>query len=102
MPGRRVTKAIHARVSGRVQAVGFRQSCRQVARSLSLVGWVRNLADGRVELFAQGPNDAVDEIIDWAWVGPAAALVSSVETDVVAEDPTLTDFFIQPNPSSHN
>lgn len=89
--------AVHAFVSGRVQQVGFRQSCRSKARSLDLVGWVRNLNDGRVEIFAQGQPEDVDRLITWAWSGPASARVSGVESDNTAVDRTLTDFFIQPN-----
>ena len=92
-------KAVHAYVTGRVQQVGYRQTCRSVARSLDLVGWVRNLQDGRVEIFAQGDSERVDRLIDWAWSGPSAANVTGVESDSVAMDQTLTDFFIQPNPT---
>jgi acylphosphatase len=91
-------KAVHVFVSGYVQGVGYRQSCRQMARALDLVGWVRNLSDGRVEIFAQGPDEEVNEILDWIWAGPATAQVVGVESDVVAPDATLTDFFIQSNP----
>jgi acylphosphatase len=91
-------KAVHVFVSGYVQGVGYRQSCRQMARALDLVGWVRNLSDGRVEIFAQGPDEGVNEILDWIWAGPATAQVVGVESDVVAPDATLTDFFIQSNP----
>jgi acylphosphatase len=91
-------KAVHAYVSGQVQQVGFRQACRQVARSLGLVGWARNLADGRVEIFAQGESDEVDRLVEWLWTGPALALVTGVESDAVASDRSLRDFFIQPNP----
>lgn len=90
-------KAAHAFVSGRVQAVGYRQGCRQIARSRGLVGWVRNLPDGRVEVFAQGPDQGVEHLLDWLWTGPSGARVTGVESDVVAVDDTLTDFFIQPN-----
>lgn len=90
-------KAVHAFVTGRVQGVGFRQSCRQAARRLDLVGWVRNLADGRVEMFCQGRSERVDELIDWVWSGPSAARVMSVESEVVPADPKLSDFVIQPN-----
>ncbi len=91
-------KAVHAFVSGRVQGVAFRQSCRQVARSLSLVGWVRNLADGRVEVWAQGSVEACDKLTEWLWAGPSPAAVTSVAADSVAPDVTLRDFFIHPNP----
>ncbi len=93
-----MTTAVRALVTGRVQQVGYRQSCRQVARSLGLVGWVRNLADGSVEVFAQGESDHVDRLVAWLWGGPAMAAVTGVESDVVAEDRTLRDFFIHPNP----
>jgi len=93
-------KAIHAYVAGRVQMVGYRQSCRAVARSHGLVGWVRNLRDGRVEFFAQGSAEGVDRLVAWAWAGPASANVTGVESDMVGHDLTLTDFFIQPNHES--
>lgn len=86
-------------MTGRVQGVGYRQGCRQVARSLDLVGWVRNLADGSVEVFAQGGADSVDKLVTWLWSGPGAAQVSGVQSDSVAADSTLRDFFIHPNPS---
>lgn len=91
-------KAVHAFVSGRVQGVTFRQTCRQQARSLGLVGWVRNLRDGRVEVWAQGDSDACDRLVDWLWAGPPAASVTGVEADTVAPDRTLRDFFIHPDP----
>lgn len=92
------SKAVHAFVTGRVQQVGYRQSCRQTARSLGLVGWVRNTADGRVEVFAQGAGEDVDRLVAWLWGGPAMAVVTGVQSDVVAPDNTLRDFFIHPNP----
>lgn len=91
-------KAVHAHVSGQVQQVGFRQACRQVARSVGLVGWVRNLADGRVEVWAQGDAEGVDRLVEWLWSGPAMSVVTGVESDMVALDRSLRDFFIQPNP----
>lgn len=94
-----MTKAVHVLVRGRVQGVGYRQGCRQTARSFDLVGWVRNRRDGRVEVFAQGPDEGVDKLIDWLWAGPPAAKVVGVESDVVAIDRTLTDFFVQPGPA---
>lgn len=92
-------KAIHAYVSGSVQMVGYRQTCRQVARSLGLVGWVRNLADSRVELWAQGDDESVERLVSWLWSGPSLAVVTGVESDVIAVDRTLKDFFIHPNPA---
>lgn len=90
-------KAIHAIVSGRVQGVGYRQSARAAARSEGLFGWVRNLVDGTVEVWAQGDPDACDRFTDWLWAGPPGAAVVGVEADVVAPDHTLRDFFIHPD-----
>lgn len=92
-------RAIKATVTGRVQGVGYRQASRLVARSMNLVGWVRNLDNGSVEIFAQGESDSLDRLIDWLWSGPGPALVTGVESDTVAPDSTLRDFFIHPNPS---
>ncbi len=94
-----MTKTVHVMVSGQVQGVGFRQACRVTARKLNLVGWVRNLGDGRVEMLVQGASDDVDRLVDWAWVGPRLARVVGLETEQKPLDPNLTDFFIQPNPS---
>lgn len=87
-------KAVHAFVSGRVQGVYFRQTTRQVARRLGLVGWVRNLPDGRVEVLAQGPAPQVEQLVEWLWHGPPAAAVSGVESEVVSPDGRLRDFLI--------
>jgi len=90
-------KAVHALVGGRVQMVGYRRTCRSVARGLRLVGWVRNLPDGRVEMLAQGEAEGVDRLIEWAWAGPAGAEVSGVESESVPVDAILSDFLIQPS-----
>lgn len=87
-------KAIHAYVSGSVQGVYFRQSCRQAARRLHLIGWVRNLLDGRVEVWAQGPEAALGELEEWLWRGPSRARVTGVESQDVPPDPNLQDFLI--------
>ncbi len=87
-------KATHAFVSGDVQGVFFRQSTRRTARSLGLDGWVRNLPDGRVEVWLQGEEAAVNEMVDWLWVGPPAATVTGVESDTVAPEGNLQDFLV--------
>lgn len=46
---------VHVCFSGQVQGVGFRYTARALAQRYSVVGFVRNLADGRVELEAEGP-----------------------------------------------
>ena len=79
-------KRAHIWVSGRVQGVYYRATTCDVARRLRLKGWVRNLPDGRVEIVAEGPEDALKALIDWCWEGPPLAKVEDVE--VVWESPT--------------
>jgi acylphosphatase len=49
-------------ISGRVQGVGFRYYAERVASRDGIHGWVRNLPDGRVEVFAEGEIEAVDRL----------------------------------------
>ena len=53
----------HVFFFGTVQGVGFRYTCRSYAVELGLVGWVKNLADGRVELLVQGSRNVIDQLI---------------------------------------
>lgn len=70
---------VHLFVSGRVQGVAYRVHAQQRARQLGLVGWVRNLPDGRVEAWAEGPRSALEALSDWCECGPAAARVEEVD-----------------------
>ncbi len=49
--------------SGRVQGVGFRYTAQNVARSYDVTGFVKNLADGRVQLVAEGTSEVVDRFV---------------------------------------
>lgn len=72
-------------ISGRVQGVYFRGTCRQMALAHGVTGWVRNLPDGRVEAVFEGPADGVERLLEWSRQGPAWAIVSGVS--VQAERP---------------
>jgi acylphosphatase len=74
------------RISGRVQGVGYRESCRREARVLGITGTVRNLGDGSVEAVFEGAAPAVDRMIAWCHRGPRSADVRHV--DVGCEQPT--------------
>ncbi|MCX6967544.1 MAG: acylphosphatase [Verrucomicrobia bacterium] len=56
--------AKHVFYEGRVQGIGFRYTVRQIAKGYEVIGWVRNLPDGRVELLAGGPPEEVDGFLD--------------------------------------
>jgi acylphosphatase len=69
----------HVLVSGRVQGVFFRDTCRRLAEQHGVAGWVRNLPDGRVEAVFEGPADDVGRLVDWCRKGPRHAMVDHVE-----------------------
>ena len=78
--------ARHVFVSGRVQGVAFRWETRRRADALGLAGWVRNLADGRVEVWVEGEPDDVETMATWLDGGPPAARVDDlVLLDVAPE-----------------
>ena len=74
-------KAFYARVSGRVQGVGFRYSARQEAQRLKLTGWVRNAANGDVEVWAEGPTENLSLFLAWLYQGPRSSRVDSVKRE---------------------
>jgi acylphosphatase len=65
----------HVIISGRVQGVFFRGKTRNEAKKHSISGWVRNLADGRVEAVFEGEKTDVDKLISFAGIGPSGAKV---------------------------
>ncbi len=81
-------------VTGVVQGVGYRLACASTARRLALAGHVRNLADGSVEVVAQGAPCAVDELISWCRRGPAAARVDGVLVSEERTQENLTAFAV--------
>ena len=66
-------------VSGRVQGVGFRFFAERTAASLGVAGYVRNLFDGRVEVYATGTAEQMDALRDALRRGPRTAAVHRVE-----------------------
>jgi acylphosphatase len=81
-------------VSGAVQGVFYRDTCRRVAGQHEVAGWVRNLPDGRVEAVFEGDADGVERMVSWARRGPSHAGVAAVD---VRDEPVegLTGFEIR-------
>ncbi|CAN5461614.1 acylphosphatase [soil metagenome] len=68
-------------VSGQVQGVFYRDSCRQDAEEKGIRCSARNLSDGRVEVILEGAEDAVGRMIEWCRRGSNMARVDSVEVE---------------------
>ncbi len=81
----------HVYVSGTVQGVYYRANTRDAATERDVDGWVQNLADGRVEAVFEGPEDAVEEMVEWCHTGSPAADVSDVAVEY--DDPEGEDGF---------
>ncbi len=75
---------LHARVYGFVQGVYFRDTTRQKAKTLGVTGWVRNAADGSVEVTAEGPKAALESLLAFLRVGPSHARVERVDAEWAA------------------
>lgn len=72
-------------ISGRVQGVWFRESMREEAQKWGATGWVRNLADGRVEATVCGDAATLDRMLEWARRGPPMAKVASVDSEPIPD-----------------
>ena len=73
-------KRVHVYISGRVQGVFFRAETQRAAIGFNLTGWVRNIADGRVEACFEGKDENIDKMLEWCHIGPPAARVEEVLT----------------------
>ncbi len=87
-------KCLRFLVSGRVQGVFFRGFAREQALMLGIDGHARNLPDGRVEVLASGPDEALAHFAARLAQGPLLARVDGVETAVSDEEPPRGDFRI--------
>jgi acylphosphatase len=84
----------HILVSGKVQGVYYRQTTREVALRNGLTGWVRNLADGRVEAVFEGDKESIDRTIEWCRAGPPNARVQTVDVNFELYSGEFSDFRI--------
>jgi acylphosphatase len=88
-------KQYHLMISGRVQGVSYRVSAYEKGLQLGLTGWVRNRADGRVEMLIQGQQDELQQMIEWADQGPRFAEVTNLELIEQAISEQFNDFQIR-------
>ena len=85
---------LHANIFGRVQGVNFRFYTRLMARQIGVKGWVRNRADGSVEVVAEGTPQQLEKLIEFLNTGSESASVSRVDTDWLAATGEFADFQI--------
>lgn len=74
-------KAFKATVFGKVQGVWFRDSARQEAAKLNVVGWIKNMPDGTVYLEAEGEDENLKSLEKWLNVGSHYSRVDKVEIE---------------------
>ena len=87
--------SLHAFVRGRVQGVLFRSFAERHARRLGLVGYARNLFDGRVEVVAEGERSALEELLKQLHQGPPGARVEGVEVGWGEAEERFKEFTIR-------
>ncbi len=87
-------KRLHAYIYGRVQGVGFRYFMVLRAKSFGLVGYVRNLPDGRVEVVAEGDEENLKMLLEELKKGPPGAYVENVDYEWSVATGGFDDFRI--------
>jgi acylphosphatase len=87
--------ALQVFYEGRVQGVGFRYSIRQIAKGFNLTGWVRNLADGRVELQIAGEDDELRAFLDAIRESELRALIKHESQNALETPPSARGFEIR-------
>lgn len=87
--------AFRAIVQGRVQGVSFRYHTKKTALELGVRGWVRNLPDGTVEVWAEGRPDLVGALREWIGEGPSGARVDEIKFKEVTPCERRGDFEIR-------
>ena len=73
------THRAHVFYAGRVQGVGFRHEAESVAHRLGLVGWVKNLRDGRVEVVCEGPKEKIEQMLSELQEGALGCHIKKVD-----------------------
>lgn len=89
-------KRVAIRVTGKVQAVGFRFAAQREALNLGLMGFVRNDPDGAVSIVAEGEEQDLKRLVEWAKRGPTFAEVDRVQMKWETYTGEFDDFTIRP------
>lgn len=79
-------KTYHFIVSGRVQGVGYRFTAYLNAKKLGLVGYVKNLDNGNVEVFAQGNENLIEDFRKYLKLGSFMSKVDLIKEDIIERE----------------
>lgn len=90
-----VLKRAHVFIDGKVQRVGFRYFVQTKAQEMGIEGWVKNLADGRVEAVFEGPKPNVLIMIEKCRKGPRASRVDNIDLNWEKTDNNLESFRVK-------
>ena len=74
-------KRLHLTISGRVQGVFYRDTTKKLAQELKLTGWVKNLANGYVEVVAEGEKEQLNKLLEFCKDGPKEAFVNDIKIE---------------------
>lgn len=83
------------KISGKVQGVFFRAYTLEKANDLCVTGWVANESDGTVTVVAEGPENQVNQLVDWCHSGPSNAYVEKVEIQTATYTGEFEEFSIR-------
>ena len=86
--------SMHILIEGKVQGVFFRKHTKEKAKELSVVGWVKNTQDDKVEITVQGNTIDVYKFIKWCKLGAPKAEVKDVHIEEIIIDEGLKEFVI--------
>lgn len=88
-------KRVHVFYSGRVQGVGFRLTAEETAQGLGVVGWVKNLRDGRVEVVAEADQNTLERFLEAIRTGPMRSFIEQVDVSWSNASGTFEEFEIR-------
>lgn len=82
-------------IEGKLQGMNFRYKTQDEAKALELVGFVRNLSDGRIEIEVQGEQPNVDKMLDWCQEEPHSSQIKSILYRYDEPNKGYTDFMVR-------
>ena len=88
-------KRVHIFYAGRVQGVGFRMTAEEVAHRFGVVGWVKNLRDGRVELVAEADEATLQQFLETLHTGPMKNFIGRGDISWSNASETFNEFEIR-------